>query len=248
MIDFLRNLGANAADFCWPRVCPMADCARPSDRRNRYLCSQCFATLPWYEGKGACKVCGAPVAAETSFDFVCENCRSAKPAYEFARSAITYEVGIREVILAFKFKNQTWLKNDLADILEGCVRAKFDFKAIDVVVPVPLHEIRLKKRGFNQSSLIGEELASRINRRFDDVSLVRIRNTEHQTRVTGAERVGNVSNAFDVCSAEMIRGRTVLLVDDVMTTGATLSDCARALREASAERVWCATIARSVLD
>ncbi len=248
MIDFLRNVGTKVADFCWPRVCPIVDCARPSDRKNRYICSQCFATLPWYEGKGTCKICGAPVATEAAFDFVCDNCKESKPKYEFARSAVIYDVGMRALILGFKFKRQTWLKNDLVDILEGCIRAKFDYSAIDVVVPVPLHEVRLKERGFNQSSLIAEELASRINRRFDDTSLVRARNTEHQTRVNGAERAKNVADAFDVCDSSMIRGRTVLLIDDVMTTGATLNDCARALCKADAERVWCATIARRVLD
>ncbi len=248
MIELFRKGLARAADFCWPRVCPVEDCTRPSDRMNRFLCSQCFAMLPWYETGGVCNVCGAPMAVDADFDFVCENCRTAKPHYEFARSAVVYEEPLKALIGDFKYRNHTWLKDDLVDILEGGVRAKLDCAAIDVVLPVPLHRNRLRERGFNQSALLAEELAIRINRRFDGTSLVRIRDTEHQARITGAERLKNVAGAFEVDCSAMIRGRTVLLVDDVMTTGATLEDCSRALLKAGAERVWCATVARSVME
>jgi len=234
-------------DVLWPRVCAVETCSRPSDRAGRHLCSRCFATLPYHEAGGACRVCGGLVAARTDHDFVCEACTSDPPAYAFARSAVLYEDPIDRLVQDFKFRKSTWLLDDLVDLLEGAVRAKLEFPAVDVVVPVPLHPSRERTRGYNQSALLATALAARLNRRADSRSLLRIVDTEHQARLSGEERRHNLDGAFAVPDPRYIRGRTVLLVDDVMTTGATLSECARVLCRAGASRVWCATVARAAL-
>lgn len=242
-----RTLLGRLADVIWPRVCAVESCTRTSDRAERHLCTHCFAALPFHEAGGACRVCGALVAASAPHDFVCETCQTDPPAYELARSALLYETPVDQLVLDFKFHRATWLCEDLVDLLEGAVHAKLEFHDVDVVVPVPLHPNRERQRGYNQSALLAESLARRLNRRCDDRSLVRTLDTEHQARLSGEKRKKNLRNAFAVPDPQGVRGRTVLLVDDVMTTGATLSHCARPLLKAGAARVWCATVARAAL-
>ncbi len=246
MTGVLSNLLQRAADFVWPRVCAVEDCGRNVDRPSRHLCSACFASFPFHEAGGACRVCGALVMAETKHAFVCEACQQHPPAYEFARSALLYREPIDQLIQDFKFRKATWLCADLTDLLEGAVRAKLAFSEIDVIVPVPLFPAREHERGYNQSALLAEALGERLNRRVDTASFVRTRDTPHQSRLSGEERRKNLKGAFAVKDPRFIRGRTVLLVDDVTTSGTTLNEGARALLDGGAARVWCATVARAV--
>ncbi len=243
----LRGVIDRLSDLIWPRTCAVESCTRTSDRAGRHLCSHCLATLPFHEAGGACRICGALVTAETRHDFTCEACQSTPPAYEFARSALLYEGKVDALVKDFKYHKATWLCEDFTDFLEGAVRAKLESATIDVVVPVPLHPNRERRRGYNQSALLAQMLARRLNRRADCRSFVRVVDTEKQSRLSGEARLSNVRDAFAVTTPQWIRGRTVLLVDDVMTTGSTLSHCARALLDGGAARVWCATVARSVM-
>ena len=245
--DLIRRLAGRAADLVWPRVCAVEGCGRVSDRPGRHICSSCFASLPFHEAGGACRTCGALIAAKTSHEFTCEECRAHPPKYEFARSALTYAEPADQMLMDFKFRRATWLCEDFTDLLEGLVRAKLPFHEIDVVAPVPLHPARERERGYNQSALLARALARRINRRADCSSLVRTRNTQHQARLDEASRRTNLRDAFDVPDARYVRGRVVLLIDDIMTTGSTLDQCARPLLATGAARVWCATVARAVL-
>jgi ComF family protein len=113
---------------------------------------------------------------------------------------------------------------------------------IDVIVPVPLHKIRLDERGYNQSELLARELSYRLNI-FMSKALRRVRNTTTQTALHKEERIENVKGAFKVTYKDTIVGKNVLLVDDVLTTGATLDECAKVLKENGAKDVYVATIA-----
>lgn len=239
-----RSRLAQGLDAIWPRVCPVADCARPSDRAGRHLCSRCFAALPFHEAGGACRICGMIVPAKTDA-FVCEDCATHPPAYEHARAALRFVDPVRALVEDYKYRHATWLTEDFVDLLEGAARAKLDAAAIDLVLPVPLHPRRLRERGYNQSALLAASLARRLDRRYDDRPLVRVRDIEHQARLTAEARRTNPVGAFGVVQPAWVRGRTILLVDDVMTTGATLSCCAQPLLDAGACRVWCLVLARS---
>lgn len=212
----LRSAASRAADFIWPRTCPVEGCGKASDRPGRHLCSACLARFPYYDlvgdGTGAWALQYAPPADQ--------------------------------LILDFKFRNAIYLLADFADLMEAAVRARLDADAIDAVLPVPLNRHRLVERGYNQSALLAKELARRIDRRYDGGSLLRTRDTEHQTRLGGGDRRKNVRGAFKVARPGMVRGRTLLLVDDVSTTGATMDECAALLEKAGAARVWRAALAR----
>ena len=235
-------------DRVWPRVCAVKTCARPVDRDRRHLCSACFAGLPYHEAGGCCRICGTMIVSKVQHDFICETCTDERPAYELARSAVVYEAPVDQLLNDFKFGAAVWLAEDLADLLEGAVRAKLQVADVDVVVPVPLHPNRLRTRGYNQSALLAPALGRRINRRVDERSFRRIRDTEHQSRLSGDERRKNLVGAFAVTDARGIRGRTVLLIDDVMTSGNTFSHCAKALLDGGVFRVWCASVARRLKD
>lgn len=191
--------------------------------------------------------CGRPVDRPGSY--ICSRCYETLPWYdEFAKSAFAYLSPIAELVNIYKFSGATYLTDDFADALALSFRRKHDAAAVDVVVPVPLHPNRLRERGYNQSGLLAAAFARRIGRLCDAKSLVKIRDTEHQSRSTGDERRANLKNAFRVTEPSRIRGRTVVLVDDVMTTGATIDDCERALLAGGAFRVIPFTLAKALMD
>lgn len=245
-VSFRGILGA-AMDLVWPRRCAVEGCGRKVDRPGRYICSSCFAALPYHDRRG-CRICGAVPEADEPNDFVCADCLESPPPFEFSRSAIRHEFAGRQLVLDLKFRRWTWLREDLVDLLEGAARAKLDVSAVDVVVPVPLHRWRRFTRRFNQAALLAEGLAARIGRLCLPDALRRVRDTGHQSRLGAKARRDNVKGAFEACRPECLRGRTVLLIDDVSTTGSTLFECAAVLKKAGAARVWCLTVSRSVRE
>ena len=212
MIEWVERV----KDVLWPRTCAVSDCGRPSDRSGSYICSRCYATLPWYD--------------------------------EFAKSAFGYLSPIVELINSYKFKGATYLTEDFAEAMELSFRKKHDVAPVDVVVPVPLHPNRFAERGYNQSALLAAAFAWRIGRRYDETALVKILDTEHQSRSSGDERRTNLKGAFRVVRPEHVRGRTIVLVDDVMTTGATVDECSAALLAGGACRVIAFTLAKALMD
>ena len=243
----LRGMLSSAMDLVWPRRCAVEGCRRKVDRPGRHVCSACFSSLPYHDRRG-CSVCGAVPAADEPNDFVCADCLEHPPAYDMCRSAIRHEFAGRQLVLDLKFRRWTWLRDDLVDLLEGAARAKMDVSAVDVVVPVPLYRWRRFARRFNQAELLAEGLAGRIERLCIPDALERTRDTGHQSRLGGKDRRMNVKGAFRVRRPAELRGRTVLLVDDVATTCATLSECAAAMKKSGAGRVWCLTVSRSVRE
>lgn len=229
------------ADWCYPRACP--GCGGASDRPHRELCWSCFSRLE-LQPRSLCSLCGHPVEGDPGHAFVCGACRAVTPSFDRARSAGRFVGLLRELIHQFKYGGAIWLRRDLTDLLMGCLGAQFGTDAVDVVVPVPLHPVRVRERSYNQSALLAQELAARIDRRFDGRALVRTRMTETQTHLDAAHRRANMLGAFGVVRPEWVMRRCVLVVDDVMTTGATLNECARALKKAGARTVWALAVAR----
>jgi len=232
-------------DWLYPRHCP--GCGVSSDRDGRHWCWSCFRTIELFPQHGGCDCCGQRVEGDVTHRFLCGACLARRPHFDCARAAADFSGTLREQILAFKYQGALWMRQDLCDVLEGAVKAHFPIAQVDVVIPVPLHPVRQRERTFNQSAMLAEILAQRMDRRCDTQSLVRSRETYTQTKLDASQRHTNIAGAFQVKRPEWVTQRRVLLVDDVMTTGATLDECARILKKAGARVVWAATVARRKL-
>jgi ComF family protein len=204
-----------------------------------------------------CVRCGLPFASSYALDSVapeCGACREGKSGFDGARSFGLYAGKLRQIILRAKFTTDERLSLRLGELLFSVWNSlpqaeEFQFP---VLVPVPLHAARQRERGFNQSELLARGLARAVGRKSGACSppvastwMVRQRATRPQTGLSVAARRENLRGAFEVVEPDQVRGRGIVLVDDVMTTGATLSACARALHRAGAAQVWGLTLARA---
>ncbi len=181
-------------------------------------------------------------------DFRCEDCRRRLPAFDRAGSALRFDAEARELILKFKSdkSRQLWLARDLVDWLEGAAHARFDVAGVDLVLPMPSTLYHRLDRGYNPSELLARELAKRLDRAYDATVLARKGHPKRQAELHEDERRQNIVGTFAVRKPESVRGRTILVIDDIMTTGSTLSECAQTLKNAGAWRIWTLTAARSL--
>jgi len=174
---------------------------------------------------------------------VCGACLHDRPHYDQARAAVVYDGICREMIHGLKYDCRTHLRRPLALLTAERV-ASFALGA-DMLVPVPLHVRRIRQRGFNQSILLGELLSCEWGMPLERRAMQRVRWTEPQINLSASERRQNVRGAFKLSGSVDVSGRRVILVDDVITTGSTVDECARVLRAGGADRVLVVTIARA---
>jgi ComF family protein len=179
-------------------------------------------------------------------ELLCGACRLRAPAFAYARAGARYGDVVREALHAFKFGGRRALAAPLGDLLAEAVQGRLPRGLPDLLVPVPLHPRRERERGFNQSSLLACRLGRAWGRPVRDDILGRVVATPSQTALDAAARRANVRGAFRLRRPELIVGRHVVVVDDILTTGATLSECARTLQEMGATTVGALTVARVV--
>lgn len=216
------------ADLIFPQHC--VSCSK---RAGDLLCRDCFEALP-YIGRPFCRRCGMPTAFEA---FVCDECKGVDFGFAGARAPLRYESVGKDIVHALKYQGYTRVVGRLmAPLMAGMVEGSFD-----TVVCVPLHLSRRRKRGFNQAEVMGRAVAERIKVPFSD-KLEATRKTRDQVELTADERRKNVEGAF--ITRGPLRGR-VLLVDDVFTTGATLSAGSEALIRAGADEVHALSLCRT---
>lgn len=231
-------------DSIWPRNCEV--CGRPADRPGRHVCAACLMRIPFVPTDGLCRVCGRAAEGHAG-EYLCEDCSGPhRPFFDRAVSAVRFEDKARQMMLDYKFNGHLWLKDDFTDWLEAAARAQFDLASVDVILPMPLTGLHHFIRGYNQSGYLAAALARRLDRRCREDVLARTGRPRRQSELDEEARRENVKGTFVVRKGEFVQGRTVLVIDDVMTTGSTLSECARVLKLAGASRVWCLTLARSI--
>jgi ComF family protein len=206
---------------------------------------------------GVCATCGERLfssyaLAASAGEAQCGLCRRVEPVFARATAYGSYESGLRELIHLLKYGGVRPAANVLGRMLaEAIAMLAPEFPAESVaVVPVPLHRTKLRQRGFNQAELIART-AMKISPMRDRLCLgagvlERKRETASQVGLTTHQRRENLRGAFGVAQPELVKGREVLVVDDVYTTGSTVSECARVLRRAGATKVWVATVARTL--
>jgi ComF family protein len=205
---------------------------------------------------GLCSSCGERLLSSYAFadgthDALCGLCRRIEPVFARAVAYGSYESGLRELIHLLKYNGVRPAANVLGRMLgQAIATLEPSFPAYPIpVIPVPLHRTKLRHRGFNQAEVIARFAVKRFHPdrlRLCAGLLERKRDTASQIGLTSHQRRENLRGAFRVAQIELVKGREVLVVDDVYTTGATVSECARVLRRAGAAKVWVATVARTL--
>ena len=233
----LRAAGRSVLGFALPARCP--SCGVIVDDLHSF-CAQCWAKVEFL-GDGGCQTCGLPLQ-RTEAD-QCGVCQARPPRIARTRSAVVYDDLTRGLAIRLKYGRKVAIARTMAKYMAPLTGPP---DAGALLVPVPLHASRLWSRGFNQSMLVARELSRRVGVAVDPFALRRTRRTPPLKGMSLLQRRKAVAGAFRVPDALRVRGRTVVLVDDVLTTGSTAEACARALRRAGAARVELISWARVV--
>lgn len=238
-------LFAALLDILFPPLCHV--CRAPLENpAELHLCATCRDRIVVI-GSPRCPVCGLPFTTENGIDHPCGTCLGTTRPFVEARAAARFEGPLQELIHRFKYGKKVHLSRPLGLLTATVLDPLHSATPVDYIVPVPLHRKRLRERGFNQSQLIGRVLAKRWHIPLALNNLRRIRWTEPQTGLSAAERVRNIHGAFAVAKPKKFKDKSLLLVDDVYTTGSTIGECAKTLRRAGAREVRVVTVARAVL-
>lgn len=197
-----------------------------------------------------CDLCGERIAADGSTNQSCPACQESPPHFVKASAYGVYDGELRELIHLLKYEQVEPAANVLGRMLAKAMAKLSPIADSILVVPVPLHRAKRRQRGFNQAEMIARAAirTSALHYEFGADVLERTRPTVSQIGLTRAQRIENVRGAFRVAHLNRVAGRAILLVDDVLTTGTTASECARILRKAGAEKVWVATVARTLKE
>lgn len=243
MLPILQEL----IDIIYPPRCHVCQGFLRDDRalEKLALCRSCFNGLSRITPP-LCPVCGRPFRTREHDNHHCEDCLRESPFYDRTGAPYLYEGTVMEAIHRFKYAGKTYLGHTLGYLLSLFAEKWLGETRNTVMMPVPLHPKKLRQRGFNQSLLLARPVASRMGLELDFLGLRRIRYTLPQTGLKSAERSKNVRKAFEFSGQKALKGWTVLLVDDVATTGSTLNECARVLKRAGADKVICLVLARTV--
>jgi ComF family protein len=240
ILDSLLNL-------IYPEACFI--CSVPvARRRDCGICTRCWdKAIALKIQPPLCPSCGLPVPSfDRESSWLCGRCILNPPPFAGARSYGYYTAELAKLVRGLKFNGRRNLTGLLAPLLAEAFFAGWNRDDVDLIVPVPLHSKRRHERGFNQAGLLAHSLAHQIALPFNDRALIRIRPTLPQVGLTDSERMDNVRKAFRCEDLPQITGRRILLIDDVMTTGATAASAARTLMDKGALRVSVLTIARAV--
>ncbi len=244
----LQSVSQAALDFIYPWTCQLCGCTDEVSRGGATgnFCRDCQEQIS-PEILNSCDRCGAGLGPYASAPGGCVHCRSKPIRFDSLTCLGMYEDALRKAVLSAKWSFSSAGTASLADLLFSQRRAELRGYAADLVIPIPQSwQVRLRRR-FNPASVIAAVLASGLHIRADEHILRRRRNTRPQKRVSVQRRFDNQKNSFRVCDGHVVDGRRVLLVDDVVTTGATCSEAARILKQHGAKCCEVAVLAR-VLD
>lgn len=226
-------------NFLIPPICPI--CHKRTE--NIGLCPECFSKLEFI-GTQKCSICGQPLDALVPGLAICGRCLKEPPYFHQAEAVFKYNDIIKKLILPFKHSNHIeltelfvkWMSSNSYEMISKN----------EILVPVPLNWKRLLKRKYNQSALLAQRLAKTYKKAYAPLTLKRVKFTKSQGHLSPKDRKKNVTGVFIVKYPEQIQGKSILLIDDVFTTGATVNECAKILLKSGAKSVDVLTIAKVV--
>jgi competence protein ComFC len=245
-VECLGAISGALGSVLFPAGCRLCDRLLTKARRLP-LCDECLSSFSTTQA-GSCDLCGLPGTFNPEFPeeiSFCRDCQEKRFAFQLARSFGIYDGSLVRAILLLKYERIEPLGGWFAERLADVARSEKERMESDVIVPVPLHRQRARERGFNQVDIVGRPLARRLRLPYRPVLLVRSRPRPEKHLLRYDERWEAVRGAFAMREGGRVDNLRILLLDDVMTTGATLDACARALRGAGAKSVLGLTIARA---
>lgn len=239
----MKNILKSACNFIaslfFPNDLKCMFCSRDiPDAETKPYCEDCEIEQPFNSGH-RCKLCDVQIEGDSD---ICDFCKTFHKHFDKAVSAMRYEGEARKIVLKLKNNNAKYLAPKMARLMFD--RLNEEKLNIDVVIPVPLSKKSLKKRRYNQSELLAKEVAELLHRDLDSSSFAKVQETKHQKELTYADRQKNLHSAFKVLEKKNVFGKNILLVDDVVTTGATANECAKTLKK-YCEKVYVVSFARS---
>jgi competence protein ComFC len=230
--------------FFYPENCQLCGEARATPAQS-YICADCRDQVRFIEPP-FCQHCGLPFEGAITTEFECSNCREHELYFSSARSAVIARDKVLDAIHRYKYSRAYWFEPFLADLLIQRATPQLATEEWDCIIPVPLHSTKLREREFNQAERVAQHLSAATQIPLNNRLLRRVLPTPTQTHLSRAERIANVRKAFAVCPGRRLNGERIVLVDDVLTTGATTSACAKVLLNAGASKVCVWTVARGI--
>jgi ComF family protein len=228
----------------YPEVCQLCREARANPAEG-YVCGGCRAKARFIQAP-FCQRCGRPFEGDITTQFECASCLEMGWHFQSARSAVVARDPVLETIHRYKYQRALWFEPFLADLLIRAAGPVLDQQKPSLIVPVPLYPTKQREREFNQAERLARRLGAAMQIPVNKRLLRRVLPTRTQTQLNRQERLANVRNAFAMRGGQRLNGERIVLVDDVFTTGATTSACARVLRTAGAGEVCVWTVARGV--
>ncbi len=239
----MRSFGERLFQFFLPAQCHCCDTFLEEGRKG--ICPDCLSKIRWIEPP-FCSICGAPFPSREIENHACGTCVTREVFFTMARALGYYEGPLQEAIHRWKYQERISLTPLFGEWMTGLLQRYWAPASLDLVVPVPLQRRRLQERGFNQALLLAKELSRRTGVPYHKSILQKKKPTLPQIHLSGPERERGVRGAFRVADRETIRGKMILLVDDVYTTGATVNECSKVLMNGGAKRVDVLTLAHAI--
>jgi ComF family protein len=240
----IKNWLNAGLSFIYPEVCQLCQQQRATPDES-FVCSACRSQIHLIEPP-FCEHCGLPFEGAITTPFECANCRAMDLEFLFARSAVVARDKVLDLIHRYKYHRAFWFEPFLAELLIRAAEPELRQQKWDCLVPVPLHPAKEREREFNQAERLARRLAAATEIPVKTGRLRRVRATRTQTLLSREERLQNMRRAFAPGPYPVTKGERVVLVDDVLTTGATTSACAQVLRSLGAGEVCVWTVARGI--
>ena len=233
-------------DLIYPNCCLVCKNRILPPDQQQLICAGCWdkleKNLPPF-----CASCGRHLDAQAIKKNACPSCSKFNFYFDRAFSPCTYTGSIKKLIHDFKYNGKDYLGVPLGALMNTFIRDyHLPVEHLDFIIPIPLHKSRQREREFNQAEILSREVAGEFQKKVLTDALIRVKPTKTQTELTFLERCRNVEKSFFVSKPELIKAANLLLVDDVLTTGATASETARCLKEAGAKKVLLLTLACSL--
>ncbi len=238
-------------NIVWPRNCHI--CSRiingQANAFDKYICTNCFADMK-KTSMTSCQLCGTSLDKNTAHTRVlCAYCEKHPPDYQKFISCYQYEGAARKLIHEFKYKDRPYLAKTIIKLITNCLSeyTRDTFKMIDYLTAIPLHPARLREREFNQSQLIAQELSQQIQKPLIH-ALKKIKHTKSQTALNRIERFLNLKDSFAFNEKTCVKNKNILIIDDVVTTSATVREAASLLKKSGARNISVLTFAKGLID